>query len=396
MSGQDDLYAKLGVDSGKEGVRKTFSGAIDNDFPGAWVNIIRDPLNPSEVLTMHVDGDGSKGLTRFLIYLLTGNIAIFDGAVDDGVSMNTGDIAAAGFVDLQMWADVLNINQLNIPYKAQVLECIKQRFCELRALYQQYGFQVFFLGGETADLPHQVQTQTFDVSVFARAYERDIIRGNVQPGDRIWGFSSAGQAVWETGPNSGIMSNGLTLARVCLLHTDYNKQFPQLFLPSGKFIGRHHITDHPVGLGMTVGEALTSPTRHWAILIRALIEKLKDEHELRLLHGISMNTGGGAIKVGNLGTGGILFSKEMPEPDPIFQLIQNESGQSWQNMFRSFNCGVGLDIVGDSALEPYLRAVAVETGVTLLGLGHCITDPMGDTMRNTVQLATPYGRFEYR
>lgn len=390
----NDLYAALGVDSSKEGVRKTFSGAIDNDFLGAWVNIMRDPWHPGEVLTMHVDGDGSKGLTRLLIYLLTGNIAILDGAVDDGISMNTGDIAAAGFTDMQMWADVLNINGLKIPYKAQVLERIGQRFCELRALYQRYGIPVYFLGGETADLPHQVQTQTFDVSVFARAYERNIIRGNVQPGDRIWGFRSGGQAVWETEPNSGIMSNGLTLARVCLLHRIYGPMFPQLLLPGVEYTGRYCIEDKPDVLGgMDVGTALTSPTRQWAILIRALVEKLRDEHELDLLHGISMNTGGGATKVRNLGTGGIVFCKDMPPMDPIFQLIQEESGESPERMFRNFNCGIGLDIVGDQALAPYLVAVEAETGVTLLSLGYCEASP--NLAKNSVRLTTAYGSFHY-
>lgn len=394
MSGQVDLYAKLGVDSGKEGVRATFSGAIDNDFPGAWVNIVCCPWDHSEVFTQHMDGDGSKGLQRLLMYALTGDITIIDGMVDDGVSMNTGDIAAAGFVDLQMWTDVLNINGLNIPYKSQVLERIKQRFCELRDLYRRYGFQVYWLGGETADLPHQVQTQTFDVAVHARAYESDIVRGNIQPGDRIWGFSSAGQAVWETAPNSGIMSNGLTLARTCLMNAEYGRQFPELLLSGAQYTGRFHIGDVPTLLqGMTVGEAITSPTRQWAILVRLLIGKLKDERKFHLLHGISMNTGGGATKVSNLGTGGILYQKAMPPVPPIFRLIQSESGQPWQHMYRSFNCGVGLDIVGDPALLPYLLAVKAETDVALFDLGSCLAH--ADPTKNAVLLATEQGTFLY-
>lgn len=395
MSGQDgDLYAKLGVDSGKEGVRATFSGAIDNDFPGAWVPIKRCPWHPGEVFTHHIDGDGSKGLQRLLMYELTGDSAIIMGIGDDGISMNTGDATAAGFDKLQTWVDVLNTNKYRVPYKALVLDCIKQRFCELRALYQQYGFQIYWMGGETADLPHQVQTQTFDVAVDARALESDIVRGNVQPGDHIWGFSSTGQAVWETAPNSGLMSNGLTLGRVCLMHTDYNKQFPHLFLPGGEFTGRFYINDTPRSLrGMTVGEALASPTRQWAILMRILMEKLKAAGAFDLLHGISMNTGGGVTKVGHLGTGGILYQKAMPPVPPIFRLIQSESGQPWQYMYSSFNCGVGLDIVGDPALLPYLVAVSAETGVALFDLGSCTvhTDPT----KNAVLLATEGESFMY-
>lgn len=390
-----DLYAALGVDSGKEGVRRTFSGAIDNDFPGAWVNIKRCPWHPGEVFTQHMDGDGSKGVQRLLMYALTQDISIIDGMVDDGVSMNTGDIAAAGFTDMQVWTDVLNINGLIIPYKARVLERIKQRICELRTLYQSCGFQVFFLGGETADLPHQVQTQAFDVAVHARAHETDIIAGNVQPGDYIWGFRSDGQARWESGTNSGIMSNGLTLARTSLMHAEYTSQFPELLVPGSYYTGRYRIGDTPDELGgMTVGEALTSPTRQWAILIRLLIEKLTTAGMLFHLHGISMNTGGGATKVGHLGIGGIVYHKTMPPLSPIFQLIQSESGQPWEHMFRSFNCGIGLDIVGDPAIAPILEQVQAETGVLMLHLGYCAANEQ-DIMRNVVSLSTEYGHFEY-
>ena len=396
MAGQgSDLYAALGVDSGKDSVRATFSGAIDNDFPGAWVNIVRCPWHSGEVFTQHMDGDGSKGLQRLLMYALTEDIGVIDGMVDDAVSMNTGDIAAAGFIDLQMWTDVLNINGLNIPYKSQVLERIKQRFCQLRDLYQRHGFQVFFLGGETADLPHQVQTQAFDVAVHARAYERDIITGNVRPGDYIWGFRSDGRAQWESRINSGIMSNGLTLARTSLMHAEYTSQFPELLVPGSYYTGRYRIGDTPDELGgMTVGEALTSSTRQWAILIRLLIEKLTTAGMLFHLHGISMNTGGGATKVGHLGIGGIVYHKIMPPPSPIFQLIQSESGQPWEHMFRSFNCGIGLDVVGDPAIAPILERVQAETGVIMANLGRCMANER-DAMRNEVKLMTDYGFFEY-
>lgn len=52
----DSHYARLGVDAGKGSVRKTFGGIIDNDFPGAFVNIVRDPERPGEVFTGHMDG----------------------------------------------------------------------------------------------------------------------------------------------------------------------------------------------------------------------------------------------------------------------------------------------------------------------------------------------------
>jgi phosphoribosylformylglycinamidine cyclo-ligase len=209
-----------------------------------------------------------------------------------------------------------------------------------------------------------VQTVAFDVNVHARAKERDLILGNVQPGDRIWGFASDGQAVWEDQPNSGIMSNGLTLARMVTMDKSYTEKYPDLVRQGGSYTGKFMAGFRPAGLdGMTIDEALTSPTRQWAILIKFLIDLLKEEHALHLLHGITMNTGGGATKVLHLGTGGIWYQKTMPFPPPIFRLVQSESGEDWCDMYRNFNCGIGIDIVGDEGLRPVLEWLARETRV---------------------------------
>lgn len=106
-----------------------------------------------------------------------------------------------------------------------------------------------------------------------------------------------------------------------------------------------------------------------------------------------MNTGGGATKVMNLGPGGIVFHKNMPEPPPIFRLIQTESGEVWENMFRTFNCGVGLDVIGDEGLGGYLAEVEAETGVRLYDLGYCSVHP--DPLMKSVELSTPYSQFVY-
>lgn len=256
-----DLYAKLGVDATKGSVRKAFSRHIDNDFPGAWVNIIRDTRHPGEVVTQHMDGDGSKILQRLLMSVENGELSVIAGMVDDGVGMNTGDVAAAGFVGWQTWTDVLNLNAFHIP-KDAIMSVVGARFAELRALYRRYGIEVFFLGGETAELPHQVQTAVFDVAIHASVMEADLVKGHIRPWDLIWGFASDGQAVWESGPNSGIMSNGLTLGRTELMDTGYTSKYPHLILPGIEYGGRLMVGDRKESLGtMTVGEALISPTR---------------------------------------------------------------------------------------------------------------------------------------
>jgi phosphoribosylformylglycinamidine cyclo-ligase len=391
--GEESQYSRLGVDAMKGSVRKVFGSLVDNDFPGAFVNIVRDPDRPGEVFTGHMDGDGSKFIQRVLMFRELGDPAIFRGAADDALSMNTGDIAAAGFISgLMTVTDILNVNGFNVP-KQIIMEQIGDRLAELRELYRNRGFKMYFLGGETADLPHQVQTVAFDVNVHARALETDLILGNVQEGDHIWGFQSDGEAIWESDPNSGIMSNGLTLARMVTMDASYTKKYPDLVKQGGAYTGKFLVNFPLANMDdMTIGEALVSPTRQWAILIKILLGRLKEDNSLHLLHGITMNTGGGATKVLHLGKGGILYRKQMPPPPSIFSLVQSESGEAWRDMYQNFNCGVGIDIVGDPKLQRYLVWAQQATNVKVCHLGECYS---WGGKENKVDLLTPFGSFEY-
>ena len=108
-----------------------------------------------------------------------------------------------------------------------------------------------------------------------------------------------------------------------------------------------------------------------------------------------MNTVGGATKVNHLGVGGITYEKTMPTPPPIFQLIQQEPmTKDWKHMFESFNCGVGIDVIGEDTLEFKTAVSDVEkaTGVKAFILGTCKAN---GTNENHVVLDTQYGTFEY-
>lgn len=401
MTAEKSKYEQLGVDADKGSVREIFNRIIKKDFPGAFVNIVRDSEIPGRVFTKHSDGDGSKMIQRLLHYLETADPQILQGAVDDAFSMNTGDVAASGFV-FGRWVitQIINLNPFKAP-KEMLMQQIALRVESILKLYESYGFNLTFLGGETADLPDQVNSAVYDVDIFAQADEKDLVLGNVRPGDHIYGFASDGQAAWEEAPNSGIMSNGLTLGRTCLMAEEYGKKYPFLlrsggyYLPEniGKYQGNFKVADHLELLKMTVSQALLSPTRQWAILIRLLIEKLKQKNIFHQLHGISLNTGGGAAKIARVGQG-ILYLKYMPLPPPIFLLIQAESDESWRAMYKNFNCGVGIDVVGESTFEfeEALNYVSQITGVRLFSsLGVCLESFAGE--KNRVDLRTPVGEF---
>jgi len=389
------IYEELGVDPNKKEVREIFGAVIDNEHPGAFVNIITDPYSSDRALTMHQDGDGSKFIQRLLHYFESGQEEIFLGMVDDALSMNTGDIAAAGFV-LGPWVitDVIN-SGLDKEIKKLVMKAVAVRMTELKELYRRHGFDIKFLGGETADLRYQVRSAVFDIAITAWADKKDLITGNVKVSDQIFGFRSDGQASWEKTKNSGLMSNGLTLARKCLMHSRYNRVYPSLRGVDDFYQGCFNYDDTLPFLDAPVSESALSPTRQWAIVIKQLIINLKATDSLHLPHGITMNTGGGATKISHLGKGGILYVKEMPPPPAIFALINKMSDEKWRDMYQGFNCGIGLDIVGEKnqILVDAIKRASEFCQVDFAHLGECQSLPVGQP--NKVSLHTKFGDFEY-
>lgn len=386
------IYEKLGVDPHKSTVKSIFEKIVRNDFPGAFCVMARDKKNPGLVKVKHSDGSGSKSIQRCLHYFETSDETIFQGDIDDALSSNASDIAASGFIEHYELTDVVNINSKNVP-KDIILKQFGIGIQKNIELYKQFGIEIEFLGGETADLPDQVSSYATDMDIRSEAREEDVIRGNIKAGDLIFGFSSAGQAKWEEKPNSGQMTNGLTFTRTALMHSDYNKKYPFLF-GKNKYTGKYKVEDYIDELGMTVGEAILSPMRQWAIVIRLLINELKKNEAFHLLHGLSINTGGGLTKISNLGKG-IKYIKQIPDPPPLFRLIQNESGESWENMCVTFNMGIGMEVVGSNEggiLKAAVDSVSKKTNVASYELGKC---EKNNDKQNKVIISSSFGTFEF-
>jgi phosphoribosylformylglycinamidine cyclo-ligase len=263
-------------------------------------------------------------------------------------------------------------------------------------LYYRYGFDIKFLGLETTTLPDQVRSSVSDIAITAWAKKFDLVTGNVKPGDVIFGLLGDGRAIWEEKKNSGIGSTGLSFGRSSLLDVSYNAKYPALKREGDFYKGRFKLNDCPSILeGMSVSEALLSPTRQWALIIREIIVELKSKNALPMLHSISINTIGGATKIKHVGHG-ICYVKKMPVPSPIFRLIQQESGATWENMYEKFNCNNAVDIVGEDKPE-LLDAIKIATHNC--GLDYCrlgkVRPALGAAPDNVVTLQTPYGDFNY-
>lgn len=383
-------YGEMGVDTQKGAIGKKFSDIIANDFPYAFCNIVIEP-DTGLAKTSKFDGTGSKPTQRCLVYLETGDPRIFEGDAEDCYVMIAGDASMSGLVWEHTLGDIIDINKFNVP-KAQVVDAISKGFKRVVGLHQEYGFNVQFLGGETADLASQTSSYILNGLMTARGKASEVIDGITMSGDQIWGLSSTGQSIWEYAPNSGLMCNGVTAACGVTMWEGYNEKYPWLRHEKQKYRGRFKVGEKVDGLEMPVSDALLSPTRQWAIVIRMLIEELKENKALPFLHGITMNTGGGATKCLRLGDK-IRYIKNMPKPPALFQLIKQEGNISWEEMFEDFNCGVGVDIIGSGEgghLNSAIKTVAEKVGIDAFLLGVCVK---ASGEKNEVILETPYGIF---
>jgi phosphoribosylformylglycinamidine cyclo-ligase len=137
---------------------------------------------------------------------------------------------------------------------------------------------------------------------------------------------------------------------------------------------------------MTLGEALTSPTRIFAPIAARVIEEVGES-----VHGMIHNTGGGQTKCLGIGKGIKFVKDSLPEPDPIFQLIQGEVRVEWREMYEDFNMGIGFEIIIDpEAVEEVVR-IAESFGIGVQVIGRCEEGDKG----NSLVIKSGFGVFRY-
>ena len=376
-------YGALGVDVDKKGI-ESLRDLTNDVFPGSFCTVVRDPKDPKRGLILHEDGAGSKPIVSYLIYKETGDPSCFGHLAADVIAMNVDDVICVGGVP-EVFSDYVALNALKVD-KAALLDSLAHGFAGSFSTLSKYGLKLLFGGGETADLPDVIRTLDVSGTVFARVTLDEAITGDrISPGDAIVGIRSGGKCDYEERPNSGLMCNGISLARHALLSNEHLKKYPEIGEPGIRgYYGRFSVGDYVDDLGMTVGEAITSPTR---IYLPIAMEILKDADVKAMVH----NTGGGLTKCIHLGKGVLYVKDSLPEPDPIFKLIMAESGESPRQMCRNFNMGIGFEvIVGKGDVDAVLSA-ARKFGVEAQPIGRCERRQGG----NAVSLKTRYGEFNY-
>jgi len=203
---------------------------------------------------------------------------------------------------------------------------------------------------------------------------RDQVISNdrIQAGDVIVGLASFGQATYETSYNGGMGSNGLTSARHDVLAHYLAEKYPESFDPAVDrtlvYSGSKQLTD-TIAVGndeaVPVGQLILSPTRTYAPIAKVLLDELRTH-----IHGMVHCSGGAQTKVlhfiDNLH---VVKDNLFPIP-PLFQLIQQESGTSWQEMYKVFNMGHRLEVYLPQHLAQSVIDISRSFGVDAQIIGH--------------------------
>jgi len=253
-----------------------------------------------KALAVHVDGVGSKVLIAQMMNK-------YDTIGIDCVAMCVNDLICMGAEPIAL-ADYLVVQEPRSDLIEPIMEGIAKGAEEA---------SIAVIGGETAVMKEVVRGirdgYGFDLAAMCIGIvdKRKVLTGSsIKPGDYVVGLTS-----------SGIHSNGLTLARKVLL---------------SKFTIDSYVEE----LGCTLGEELLKPTR---IYVKPVL-KVLSEFEV---HGLAHITGGSFTKLMRIGRLAHLGFNlhNMPEPPPVFKLIQRVGLIEDREMYRTFNMGIGFCII---------------------------------------------------
>ncbi len=287
-------YAKAGVDIRKEEkaikaligkikhIRKGFGEPI---LMGHYASVIDVGVG----LAVTTDGVGSK-------IMIAEALNKFDTIGIDCVAMNVNDLIAIGAEPIAM-VDYIAIQKPDERIMEEIAVGL-EKGCEIA--------NITLVGGETATLPEMINGIDLVGTAIGVVEKDKIITGEkIEIGDVIVAIES-----------SGIHSNGLTLAR--------------------KVVEKSGLSYEDEFGGKTIGEELLTPTR---IYIEVLdIVKNYD------VHGLAHITGGGMLNLKRLKNVRFVIDKPL-KPQKIFNFIQELGNVDEDEMYRTFNMGMGFMII---------------------------------------------------
>ena len=392
MSNEKDIYSQLGVSSKKEDVHKAIKSIDQGLFPGAFCKIVSDVSRRDDFCSVfHSDGAGTKSSLAYMYYKETNDISVFKGIVRDAIVMNIDDMLCVGATGNYFISN--NIGRNSRYISGEIINTIIKEYYSYSKKLSEYGLNTVVCGGETADVGDIVKTLLVDASVFSTMERKDVINAsNIKDSDVIIGFASDGKASYEEDFNSGIGSNGLTLARHGLFSHIYYEKYPECYDRNLNkqlvFFGNYQLTDTIKGLGLNVGKALLSPTRTYSPL---LLDVLK--HYREGIHGIIHNTGGGQTKILNYGKGIKYLKNNLFKLPKIFEMVQKSSETQWKEMYQVFNMGHRMELYCDESIAKEIIGIAKKFNIESKIIGQC--EKLLSKKKNQLEIKSEFGSFDY-
>lgn len=286
---------------------------------GALVEISKKYRQP--VLVSGTDGVGTKLKLAF-------EWDQHDTVGIDLVAMSVNDILVQGAEPL-FFLDYFACGKLDVERAAAVIKGIASG-CE------QSGCAL--IGGETAEMPGMYPDGEYDLAGFAVGVveKEQVINGrSIAAGDIVLGLAS-----------NGIHSNGYSLVRKII-----ERARPEL--------------DAPFADGQTLRQAIIAPTRLYVKPILAALKQFT-------IKGMAHITGGGISenvpRILPDNTVAAIDDQSWPLPK-LFQWLQQAGQVDSQEMYRTFNCGIGMVLVVNAADAAAVQQFLQQQGETVYEIG---------------------------
>jgi len=288
---------------------------------GGFGSLFEVPKKYKEpVLVSGTDGVGTKLKLAF-------ELNKHDTVGIDLVAMSVNDILVQGAEPL-FFLDYFACGKLDVETASQVIQGIAEACAQTGCA---------LVGGETAEMPGMYPEGEYDLAGFAVGVveKSEIINGKkIQSGDTVIGLAS-----------SGAHSNGYSLIRKII-----SNEKPDF---SGSFDGR------------TFRDVVMEPTKLYA----KSVLKLKEAIQIK---GMAHITGGGMTENIPRILGENLMAEIQSSSWPLpklFQWLQDKGNISNTELYRTFNCGIGMAIVIDKNDVAKAKQILQESNETVYEIG---------------------------
>ena len=318
-------YRSAGVDieAGNEAVRRIKSHVVKTHSPAVLTGLgsfgslfsLGNALKGMEepVMVQSTDGVGTKSK----VTVMAGR---YEELGRDLVAAVAGDIVVMGATPLT-FLDYLGFHKVD----PRIVEALVRG---MSAACEEAGISL--VGGETAEMPAVYAEGDLDVVGFVTGVvdRRRLLTGaDIVAGDVLYAINS-----------SGLHTNGFSLARKLIFE-----------------MGGFGVDERPDELGgKSIADVLLAPHANYVAPVRRILDAGVP------VKGMAHITGGGLVenvpRIVPEGLG-VVIDRTTWQPQPIFECMQRLGNVDDPEMYRTFNMGVGLVLIGPPGLEADLVGV---------------------------------------